>query len=280
MRKSRSAAALAVSAVLLAAPALAPSTRAASGIEAFYPQASARTGFLLEPKTLVIAAQEEQDGHNIALMGTDPKKPFLFSMTPFYLIHPDVQLSFGGRAPSKEFPNPSPNWGYVFDRNGDGKADYLCYYAGQKPVKGPGFPPDFPKREADGKLRLKEAHILYLVSRMRAIFFHVADDDFDGRVDGVVLYSLDPSRDWVDGWGLFRNTKPGAGADVAILFRDDITKPTGKPKREGEGWAWIGAGGKKATVGAALFDGWSQILARVNRTAEKVGFGPGTFPKE
>ncbi|HSQ59307.1 MAG TPA: hypothetical protein VLT84_02545 [Acidobacteriota bacterium] len=280
MRPSVFLAVIWLTVVAAATPAAAPPARAASGIESFYPQASARTGFLIEPTTLVIAAQEEQDGHNVALMGTDPKKPFLFSMTPFYLLHPDVQLAFERRTISKEFPNPSTNWGYVFDRNGDGKVDYLCFHAGQMPVKGPDFPADFPKRDADGKLRLKEAHILYLVSRMRGVFFHAADDDFDGRVDGVVLFSVDPSRNWVDGWGLFRDTKPDAGAEVAVLFRDDIAKPTGTPKREADGWSWIGAGGKKTTVGAALFDGWTDILSRVNRTAEKVGFGPGTFPRQ
>ncbi|HET7904007.1 MAG TPA: hypothetical protein VFM17_05560, partial [Candidatus Eisenbacteria bacterium] len=144
----------------------------------------------------------------------------------------------------------------------------------------PDFPADFPKRDRDGKVRLKESHIMYLVGRMRAVFFHAADDDFDGRVDGVVLFEVDPERDWVDGWGLFRETKPGSGADIAIRFRDDIAKPTGAPKREAGGWSWIGAGGKKTTVGPALFEGWTAILGRVNRTAEKVGFGPGTFPRE
>jgi hypothetical protein len=201
-------------------------------------------------------------------------------MTPFKVTKPAEQLAILGGIRTKKGPSPAQDWGYVFDRNGDGKVDYLCYFMGPMPVEGADFPADFPKREADGKLRLKKEEIEFLVRHMKAVFYHVADDDFDGRADGVVIFSMDPDRNWVNGWGLFRSTKGDGDLDDARRFRFDITKPTGSPERVEGGWAWMGLHGERKTVSPTVLEGWSAIFGRINVAVAAFELKPGSLPRE
>jgi hypothetical protein len=253
------------------------STPARAGIIEFYPVASARTNTGVDPAKLKSVGDLEIDGTHVAFWGYDKRQPILFSLTPFKVKDPEKQLAMGDKLSGKE---TSQDWGYLFDRNADGKVDYVCYLMGPMPVKGSDFRSDFPKRVPGENTMYEGADLQYMFEHLRGIFYHAGDDDFDGKADGFVLCSMDPDRDWVDGYGLFRSTKAGAGIDEARRFTDDITKPTGVPKRVEGGWAWLALNGKSRTIGPEMLDRWSSLLAQLNTAAVAFKLKPGSLPQE
>ena len=87
-----------------------------------------------------------------------------------------------------------PMWGYVFDRNNDGKVDYMALVEGAAPYKDKDFPEDYPLRKKPATQEQMER----FVNDCKLVFNHYADDNFDGKVDAFVHIDLDPKRDWVE----------------------------------------------------------------------------------
>ncbi|MBI5476344.1 MAG: hypothetical protein HY964_06375 [Ignavibacteriales bacterium] len=111
-------------------------------------------------------------------------------------------------------------WGYIFDRNKDGLADYMSLVDGAAPFLDDRVPESFPARgEKLNKLDLE----LY-VNKCKIIFNHWADDNFDGRIDGFVHVDVDPLRDWVKRKIFARCTKFNDIFDNVWAFKKQITK--------------------------------------------------------
>src|SRR5574341_1046434 len=122
-------------------------------------------------------------------------------------------------------------WGYVFDRNKDGKIDYLAYLAAAIPIKPQKiFPSDFPKGEdlADhfvaliNEYRQKPEYFHMFWLCLRLVFDHMADDNFDGKIDGTVIEAMDSERYWVDRWMALRSTRFDEKLDTCWQFKDSI----------------------------------------------------------
>ena len=111
-----------------------------------------------------------------------------------------------------------PTWGYVFDRNGDGKIDYLALVEGAAPYKNSTFPVDYPAR----KKRVDMAQMELFVNSCKLVFNHYADDNFDGKIDALVHIDLDPERDWVDRQIVARSTTFDDVFDVAWAFQGSM----------------------------------------------------------
>jgi hypothetical protein len=155
------------------------------------------------------------------------------------------------------------DWAYVYDRNADGHADYLAYLVGPLPVMPDSFPADLPV-EAAG---MSYAQLDYLLDHQRYVFTHVADEDFNGTVDAIVLYCRAPDRAWVKDFAAILSFGGGA-PDTAWTFRDAIATPTGSLRRVGNGFARHRVEGKDVFVTSDNFESWTDVLARVNAAAD------------
>ena len=155
------------------------------------------------------------------------------------------------------------DWAYVFDRNRDGRADYLCYLIGPLPVEPDSLPADFPK----GTAPLAGAELEYMLDHQRYVFTHAADENFDGAIDALVLPVLDSDRPWVKEFAVV--LAPGGGTpDSAWTFRGSVADSTGTLQHVKGGYVRHRVAGKDLVVTASNFEKWSDILARVNAAAE------------
>lgn len=85
-----------------------------------------------------------------------------------------------------------PAYGWIYDRNNDGLVDYLMYNIGP----GMAAPEDF-----EGTM---EEYDFDPVNMMTNRFWHVADENFDGKNDTILSRLL--GQGWFDGWILAQDT--------------------------------------------------------------------------
>lgn len=130
------------------------------------------------------------------------------------------------------FPTAKPNasatldWGYVWDRNGDGRVDYIAYLQNSLAILPDPLPDSFPTptRTADGKFEMSTPFLHALIDHAAMVFRHYADDDFDGRVDGAVYEDFDDTRPlFVRRRIVARASGVDGAADQAWAFRRGIT---------------------------------------------------------
>jgi len=120
------------------------------------------------------------------------------------------------------------DWAYVYDRNGDGRIDYLVYLQNAHAVLPDPLPPGFPKPEVlpNGQVRGSMELIRAMISNAQLVFSHYADDRFDGRVDAVVVPEFDAERPmFVGGYIAYLRARDGR-AEEAWAFRASIGERT------------------------------------------------------
>ena len=272
-----------------AAPAkqAAPAKRAAPtpipnppGLIAFYPRVLA---FAAKPPAesalRAVADWRHEDGACVTLLAASAKNRSLVALftpdkiknpekglylSPRYIVAKDMKAVAEGREPMvRTSAGNLVDWAYVFDRNRDGRADYLCYLLGPLPVEPDSFPADFPR----GSDPLAGPQLEYMLDHQRYIFTHATDENFDGAVDALVVPVLDSDRPWVKEFAVV--LAPGGGTpDSAWTFRDAMTDSAGSLPRVRGGFLRHRVAGKDVAITASNFERWSDILARVNAAAE------------
>jgi hypothetical protein len=248
------------------------------GLIAFYPRALLRTVKPPPESSLrILGDGTAEDGSHVAFVSNGRKYSILAVLTkdklrkpeealflaPRYVVAKDMMAVQAGKEPLvRVTAGEVLDWAYVYDRNGDGRADYLTYLVGPLPVQDDSFPGDFPLNEAS----LDHAQLEYLLDHERYIFTHVADEDFDGTVDALVLYVRAPDRLWVKEFAAV--LAPGGGApDSSWTFRRAISLPTGSLARADHGFLRHRIAGKDVLVTQANFAGWTDVLKRINDAA-------------
>ena len=139
-----------------------------------------------------------------------------------------------------------PNWGYPFDRNRDGKVDYLALVGGAGPYMDGEFPADYPAQSAP----MMMSQVEFYLEKCRIIFNHWADDNYDGQLDATVQADMDARRSWVYRQIAAQQTKFDGTFDKVTTFRNDgsafsdtLTREPGRfGYRSVAGtWGWFGA---------------------------------------
>jgi hypothetical protein len=99
-------------------------------------------------------------------------------------------------------PGGTLNWAYIFDRNHDGKVDYLAFLDGPLPVVPEDWKGDLPNLTSPitGK-EFKEI----VIPNLKLLFWHMADDNYDGYPDGIAVSLQNLESGWFDGWMLARD---------------------------------------------------------------------------
>ena len=186
----------------------------------FYPIADSISEFPLLEQELETICQKKVERWYVTFIGRKgEKKIFIGAVTlqPIKDVSREISLTvnFDGAKPTS---GKVTTWGYVFDRNNDGKIDYMALMSGAAAVEGPDFPEDFPVR--DQHLDMKQLEVF--VAHCKLLFNHFADDNFDGTLDAMAHIDMDPVRDWVKRKLVVRSTKFDGTFDDVWAFQQKI----------------------------------------------------------
>lgn len=144
-------------------------------------------------------------GHYVSFVGLEDAPSFIVAFTKRRLADPsqDIWLKqkyilkrglphFIGRDPRRD--TATMNWAYVFDRNGDGRVDYLAFLESPMPVWPEGEKGEKPR--ILGNILGKDYKMAF--RNVKMVFWHLADQNFDGRADAVMVPMRDKKTGWID----------------------------------------------------------------------------------
>jgi len=266
-------------ALLIITSAGAISSSAQDNILGFYGKAVKRTDSPPDESRLSVECREKIDNIYVTFVGVEKGKVLLAAITQEKLKKPDKHILLKVYN-TKSLENPIlpsgdyvMDWGYVYDRNGDGKIDYVVYNIGPMPFKQKDFPEDYPK--SGQSLNLSDIELLF--KSMRLLFTHWADDNYDGKVDAVVFEAVDPESNWVEGWTAVRSTKYDGTVDEGWYFKDDINVREREAERTGTGFSTRRIPGIEPVFGPGELVHKTKILTMFNEAAEKCNLTSSSF---
>ncbi len=269
-------------------------------IISFYPKAYAKTQNPPEEKKLMVIAEQKIEDKFVTFMGVEKGKVLLAAITKENLKEPskDIILKIKFKNIEKEIQhltvpysdtNKIIEWSYIFDRNNDGKIDYVAYLSAAIPIKPQQiFPPDFPKGQelTDHFVALikeyrQNPQYLYMFWLcLRLVFDHMADDNFDGKIDATIIEAMDSERYWVDRWMVLRCTQFDERVDTCWQFRDSIQVKERGCLRLGKGYWTHRAGLREKEFGSEQVAKMNGTLSLLNQAANLCGLTKDSFYKE
>lgn len=253
------------------AAAACPGANAQQNIVDFYDTADSVTAYPPFRSELTTFCQVKLLDRWISFVGFKSTKTVLYvTFTLDSLADPVADVSpIVGYEKGRPVLGKVSTWGYLFDRNRDGKADYLALVGGAAPFEDADFPADYPKM---GQATLMP-HVELFLAKCRIVFNHWADDNYDGRLDATVQVDMDPERSWVYRRILARQTKFDGRFDNVAAFRKDDSAFRDTLTRGPEGFAYRPVSMAAGTFGNKELDEKSAVMALINEAVEKCGAG-------
>jgi hypothetical protein len=243
-------------------------------IEKFYRIADSVATYPPADRSLFVLCQKKVDRFYVSFLSlkTELKARIaVVTIEPF--TEPDsiaLTVAFDSYRPST---GKVKTWGYIFDRNGDGKIDYLALLGGAAAFKTADFPEDYPRR--NGYFSPKQLE--YFVEHCRLIFNHWADDNDDGLIDAVVHVDIDSTRDWVDRHLLVRSKAFNRSFDDAWGFYDSTDETPQPTPFTAASVPYHSLTNMHDAITWKMFDEKSGILQLFNRAARECGLTPDKF---
>jgi hypothetical protein len=240
-------------------------------ISHFYPAADSTCQYPELHRKITIQCQQKIDSLYVTLMGyKDQKKIFIAAVTRKPITDPDKEISrtvvFNETRPSL---GKTATWGYVFDRNNDGKIDYMALVGGAAAFKEEQQSENFPAR--GNKPTLKQLE--YFIAHCKLIFNHWADDNYDGKIDGVVHIDMDPMRDWVERMIVARSANFYGAPNDAWAFRDNILTEHETIIRTNSGIPYYPLGEKQSYITSAMLFEKTAYMELFNRAVSQCKIG-------
>jgi hypothetical protein len=300
------------------------SLAAQSSIISFYPIARAETANPPPLDSLVVLCRQkiEYQGNEgwltlagrrggealVVIDGKIKELPEAISLVPV-----STAVPVGTAIPPTALPGPNGtlDWGYLWDRNGDGRADYLAYLDGALFVLPDTVPADFPvvvsgssalggpgvtayfgwpdkplpaSREERGKdfpvvlgqwfgsLAIHRDALPFLERSVRMVFYHYADDNFDGLIEGAVVPERDSVRMlFVGWWTVFRSSRGDGTVDQAWSFRSNITDTLGLPSPIAGDFVWWSTFSANPMPAREPFERGAMLLTLTNEAVKGCG---------
>ena len=169
---------------------------------------------------------------SVTFLAGRPKKVVLavFSKNP--LTSPQTTIHFDGKF------QQGVEWMFVFDRNRDGKIDYILWPVGVFAYVEGSLPPGFPARPGPGGVFGMSSEQWALLQRYsRMIFWHWADDNFEGKRSAVIFEAWDPGGLFaVTGWQVIRSSHFDGVLDQCWYFNQNIADKTAECERVDQGY--------------------------------------------
>jgi hypothetical protein len=254
-------------------------------IVSFYPTVAAEADHPPPLKSLVVLCEQQLEWRErrgrLTFVG-HPDGTALLVVIDAKVGIPEKTISLtpiGGEFPPRRLTPPHSAWGYIWDRNGDARVDYLALLSEPLFVLPDSVPVEFPtviqapeSSELDdatyyfgwadrppsrepgqrsgrfsrtvkgpaGTVAIDRDALPILMDRLRVVFRHYDDDNFDGRLEAIIL--AEPEFDWdlivrstvfyrASGWGLvdsvwsYRNAITDSVSAERPLGRDYYHSP-------------------------------------------------------
>ena len=241
----------------------------------FYPHADSVCQFPQSDRELTVICQKKISQRYITLIGMKGDSRILLAavtLKPLTDVQKSISLTvdFDGIRPN---PGKVSTWGYVYDRNGDGRIDYMALVGGAAAYKSADFPDDFPLREK--LLSLKQ--IDYYVGHCKTVFNHWADDNFDGTLDAAIHIDMDPQRDWVERQIVVRSTGFDGKYDEVWSFREKMGDVRDSVKHTTASVEYHPIGKPPDSISLAAFADKTRILHIINAAAKECGLTSENF---
>lgn len=200
-------------------------------------------------------------------------------------------VRYGPFPTAKVTPASSLDWAWIWDRDGDGRADYAAYLQNAQAILPDTVPADWPVPvpKPDGRVTVGLKLVEAMIDHAALVFRHYADDDFDGTVDGIVVERFSETFPmFVADFVVARRAPGSARATSAWAFRHAITDTLQLLAPDADGTLRIPAivpsardtartpgGGRPAVVATESADErmafGTRMLGAVNRLAERCG---------
>ncbi len=239
------------------------------GIVGFYPSADSICTYPTLDRPLAVICRKKLLGRYVTFIGyKDTKKVFMASVTLKPVMNPDSEISrvvaFDGIKPTL---GKVETWGYVFDRNGDGKIDYLALVEGAGAFEDDDLPDDYPVRGQP----LNRPELEVYVGHCRLIFNHWADDNYDGTIDAGIICDADSMRDWIARRIVVRSTKFNGTFDDVWGFKTNITARRDSIGHDPTSVPYHALGKFWARIDKAVLQEKTGVLQLLNRAAKECG---------
>ena len=227
---------------------------------------------------LTLYCQQKVDNLYVTFIGyKDQKSIFIGAITKQPIIDPNKEISrtvvFDEVRPSL---GKTATWGYIFDRNNDGRIDYMALVGGAAAVKDEKLADDYPTRGKKPTLK----QLQYFVGHCKLIFNHWADDNYDGKIDAVVHIDMDPVRDWVERKIIAYSAKFDGKFDNVWAFRNDNFLEHENIKHTLSAIPYYPLGDTLSNITNTLLIEKSPYLQLFNRAAAQCGAGNNYFRAE
>jgi len=244
----------------------------------FFPKADSIAEFPPLDAELRVLCQKKIQKRYVSFIGDKgQKKIFIAAITlkPIENLKRDLSLTvdFNGVIPTL---NKITTWGYIFDRNSDGKIDYMALVGAAAAVEDDNFPRNFPVRGE--KMSTQQLEIF--VNHCKLVFNHWADDNYDGNIDAAVHLDMDPDRDWVKRKLVVRSTKFDGTFDSVWAFRDRIDEDKEGVEHTLSAVSYHPLGRPNGEITKADFKELTDILQLINLAAAGCDIGKGEIPGE
>jgi hypothetical protein len=179
-------------------------------------------------------------------------------------------------APREGLPESGTmDWGYVLDRNDDGKVDYLAFLDGLNPVVPNDRQRELPKLRGErGRLSDKELKEIVLPN-LRLLFWHLADDNYDGHHDAVAASLRNLDTGWIDGWMVANDGDFDGLYDVCKFYQGQFQTELGSCDGDATGFSAPGRRPSGMTQIPPRRDLW--ILKVINEAAQMCGLSGADF---
>ena len=164
-----------------------------------------------------LSHDEKRVGLDLVFIGARERGAEIWALSGFTIYDLD-NLWVGGPVSDDPAAAPTAEWGWVYDRNGDGQIDWLALVDSPRAVLPAGIDRGTLPNLAAEPLALSAGDLTLIEAQTRLGYWHLIDDDHDRRPDALIVLPVSTATGWTE--GAMRLTLEN-GAATACLWRSD-----------------------------------------------------------